>query len=64
MATDYGVTSGHELYSTHRFRDDTKHMIIFDTIDDDICAERSRSISPPSPQSGTSPARTMLATGM
>ena len=35
MATDYGVTSGHELYSTHRFRDDTKHMIIFDTIDDD-----------------------------
>ena len=22
MATDYGVTSGHELYSTHRFRDD------------------------------------------
>ena len=34
MATDYGVTSGHELYSTHRFRDDVKHMIIFDTIDD------------------------------
>ncbi len=35
MTADYGVTSGHELYSTHRFRDDTKHMIIFDTIDDD-----------------------------
>ena len=34
MAADYGVTSGHELYSTHRFRDDTKHMIIFDTVDD------------------------------
>ena len=34
MAIDYGVTSGHELYSTHRFRDDTKHMIIFDSIDD------------------------------
>lgn len=34
MATDYGVTSGHELYSTHRFRDDVKHMIIFDSIDD------------------------------
>ena len=34
MATDYGVTSGHELYSTHRFRDDAKHMIIFDTVDD------------------------------
>ena len=34
MATDYGVTSGHELYSTHRFRDDTKHMIIFDDLDD------------------------------
>ena len=32
MATDYGVTSGHELYSTHRFRDDTKHMIIFDVL--------------------------------
>lgn len=30
MAADYGVTSGHELYSTHRFRDDTKHMVIFD----------------------------------
>ena len=64
MAADYGVTTGHELYSTHRFRDDTKHMIIFDTIDDDICVERSKSISLPSPQNGTSPAGTMLATGM
>ena len=32
MATDYGVTSGHELYSTHRFRDDTKHMINAESI--------------------------------
>lgn len=34
MAIDFGVTSGHELYSPHRFRDDTKHMIIFDDLDD------------------------------
>lgn len=40
MATDYGVTSGHELYSTHRFRDDTKHMIIFDTFDDSSSPHR------------------------
>lgn len=40
MATDYGVTSGHELYSTHRFRDDTKHMIIFDTFDDNSSPHR------------------------
>lgn len=30
MTEDYGVTDGHELYSLHRFREDVRHMIIFD----------------------------------
>lgn len=32
MAKDYGVTSGHSLYSMHRFRPDVRHMVIFDDL--------------------------------
>ena len=32
MTKDYGVTDGHELYSLHRFREDVRHMIIFDDL--------------------------------
>ena len=32
MSAEFGVTSGHSLYSTHRFREDTKHMVIFETL--------------------------------
>ena len=33
METDYHVTSGHLLYSVHRFRDDVRHMIIYEDLD-------------------------------
>ena len=32
MAKDFGVTSGHSLYSMHRFRQDVRHMVIFDDL--------------------------------
>ena len=32
MAKDFGVTSGHPLYSMHRFRQDVRHMVIFDDL--------------------------------
>ena len=32
MSAEFGVTSGHSLYSTHRFREDTKHMVILETL--------------------------------
>ena len=32
MAKDFGVTSGHALYSMHRFRQDVRHMVIFDDL--------------------------------
>ena len=32
MAKDFGVTSGHPLYSMHRFRKDVRHMVIFDDL--------------------------------
>lgn len=32
MSKDYGVTSGHPLYSMHRFRHDVRHMVIFDDL--------------------------------
>ena len=33
METDYHVTSGHSLYSVYRFRDDVRHMIIYEDLD-------------------------------
>lgn len=33
MECDYHVTSGHSLYSVHRFRDDVRHMIIYEDLD-------------------------------
>ena len=33
MENEYHVTSGHSLCSVHRFRDDVRHMIIFEDLD-------------------------------
>ena len=32
MSHDYGVTDGHSPLSLHRYRDDVKHMVIFDDL--------------------------------
>ena len=32
MSHDYGVTEGHSPYSLHRYREDVKHMVIFDDL--------------------------------
>lgn len=32
MNKDYDVTTGHGLYSLHRFRADVHHMVIFDDL--------------------------------
>ena len=29
---DYGVTSGHSLFSRHRFRDDVTHVVIYEDL--------------------------------
>ena len=32
MSRDFGVTDGHPLYSLHRYRNDVRHMVIFDDL--------------------------------
>ena len=32
MVKDFGVTYGHPLFSMHRFRQDVRHMVIFDDL--------------------------------
>lgn len=32
MANDFGVTSGHSLFSRHRFRDDVTRVVIYEDL--------------------------------
>ena len=42
MECDYHVTSGHSLYSVHRFRDDVRHMIIYEDLDTAPASQNKR----------------------
>lgn len=37
MSHNYEVSTGHTLYSKHRFRSDVRHMVIFDDLMDSPC---------------------------
>lgn len=37
MLKNYDVSTGHSLYSKHRFRNDVHHMVIFDDLMDSPC---------------------------
>ena len=37
MLKNYDVSTGHSLYSKHRFRNDVHHMVIFDDLLDSPC---------------------------
>ena len=42
MTLDASVTAGHPLYCVHRFREQVRHMVIFDRFDDSGGHERTR----------------------
>lgn len=42
MECDYHVTSGHSLYSVHRFRDDVRHMIIYEDLNPAPASQNKR----------------------